>query len=273
MKNNEFIKLLKKYTSIHPDFINAFLEKFTIHGEHEFHLDEVDIANYLNILVRTLRKRLNGSYTDDLKNKEYIENDDYIRIKQKDNKIKYMLNYVCFEKLAMNGNTEASRLVRNYFVILRKFLFENRRLIYQTINQHELIAKTIGKHTIYFFVVDKRYPNILKLGATSNIIKRLQKYNTGRIKDIELKYLAIVSNKELIETCVKNKLVPYQYIKNREIFEVSAESIKKIITKCYKKFTSDDKHAAIAEELSTIFGLYGYIKDKVNIKPFVVIDN
>ncbi len=60
---------------------------------------------------------------------------------------------------------------------------------------------------IYFFAVDERYPNILKYGRSIDIVKRLRTYNSGRIKDVELKYLAIVKNSKLIEKCIKMKTI------------------------------------------------------------------
>jgi hypothetical protein len=45
-----------------------------------------------------------------------------------------------------------------------------------------------------------------KVGRTSDIVQRLRNYNVGRIQEIDLKYLAIVKNRLLIEKCIKLKL-------------------------------------------------------------------
>lgn len=37
---------------------------------------------------------------------------------------------------------------------------------------------------------------------------------------------------------------------------------------CYKDLTKQKEHAELYEELSQISGLYSYVKDKVNIKPY-----
>jgi hypothetical protein len=42
-----------------------------------------------------------------------------------------MVNYQCFERLAMSGDSEESESVRMYFVKLREFITENQKLIYQ----------------------------------------------------------------------------------------------------------------------------------------------
>jgi hypothetical protein len=59
---------------------------------------------------------------------------------------------------------------------------------------------------IYFFALDINHDNIIKIGRTNNILQRLRNYNVGRIKEIDLKYLAIVKNYVLVEKCIKLKI-------------------------------------------------------------------
>ena len=42
-----------------------------------------------------------------------------------------MLNYQCFERLAMSGDSKKSDTVRSYFIKLREFLYTNQKLIGQ----------------------------------------------------------------------------------------------------------------------------------------------
>jgi len=39
--------------------------------------------------------------------------------------VTYMINYQCFEKIAMSGDTQQSETVRMYFIKLREFIVEN----------------------------------------------------------------------------------------------------------------------------------------------------
>ncbi len=69
----------------------------------DFHLKDIYVADYLNIKFLTLRERLLNKYS---KNKNYIEKVDYIKIKSnKTSGVTYMLNYQCFERLAMSGDS------------------------------------------------------------------------------------------------------------------------------------------------------------------------
>ncbi len=196
--NNTFIKLLKEYTTIDRDFINIFFKKFQIGHELDFHLKDSDIAKYLEINLRTLRKRLNNTFSKSI---NFIENVDFIKIKGYKTNITYMINYQCFERLAMGGDTKKSETVRMYFVKIREFITENQKIIYQSLTNYDDLKKYSKFESIYFFAVDERKQDIFKIGRTSDIVHRLMNYNVGRIKEVELKYLALVKNSLLIEKC------------------------------------------------------------------------
>jgi len=124
-----------------------------------------------------------------------------------------MLNYQCFEKLAMTDDSSKSENVREYFVKLREFLVENQKIIYQSIENKEDLKKYGKFESIYFFVIDERKNIFFKVGRTIDIVNRLRNYNVGRIKEIDLKYFAIVKNSLLIENCIKFNL------KNKQVFD------------------------------------------------------
>ncbi len=132
------------------------------------------------------------------------------------------------------------------------------------------LNKYSGYESIYFFAVDDKKID-WKIGRTTDIIKRLRNYNVGRIKEIDLKYFAIVNNSLLIEKCVKHKLKKNQVIKNREIYKVSPENIKKIITECYCKYVSQNKNKELYDDMANLLGLYTYTKEKINITPYIII--
>ncbi len=46
-----------------------------------------------------------------------------------------MINYPCFERLAMHEDSKKSEAVRMYFIKLREFITNNQYLIYQTLEQ------------------------------------------------------------------------------------------------------------------------------------------
>ena len=267
--NSNFIKLLKKYTIIDKDFINIFFKQFKVGEELEFHIKDIDVAKYLGVELNTIRRRLTNTFS---KNINFIEKVDYIKIKTgKTDGITYMINYQCFERLAMGGDSEQSESIRMYFVKLREFITENQKLIYQSMENYEDLKKYSNFETIYFFAVDDRKQNIFKIGRTIDIVKRLINYNVGRIKEVDLKYLALVKNALLIENCMKLNLKKYKIYKNKEIYTIEPNKIKKIINDCYCKNISKKNNDDLYEELSNLLGLYSYTKDKINIKPYIII--
>lgn len=148
-KDSIFIKLLKENTNIDEDFIDTFFKKFKIGGELDYDIKDYDVSKYLGITLINLRKRLNNTYS---KTKRFIENVDFVRIKTGiSNNIIYMLNYACFEKLAMSGDSEQSEVVRMYFTKLREFITENQHVIYQAMNTKNDLKIYNKMDTIYFF--------------------------------------------------------------------------------------------------------------------------
>ena len=136
-------------------------------------------------------------------------------------------------------------------------------------NKNEL-NKYSGYESIYFFAVDDRKMD-WKIGRTSDIVQRLRNYNVGRIKEVDLKYLAIVKNPLLVEKCIKLKLKKNQVIENKEIFNVEPKIIKNIIKECYCKYVPANKNKDLYEEMASLLGFYAYTKDKTNIKPYIII--
>ena len=270
-KNNIFISLLKQHTNIDVKFINTFFTKFKIGGELNFDIKDIDVTKYLGISLITIRKRLSNAYSKTIK---FIENVDFMKIQSvKTSSVTYMINYQCFEKLAMSGDSPKSEAVRMYFIKLREFLVENQQLIYQAMENKVNLDKYRGYESIYFFAVDERNPELIKVGKTKDIVLRLRNYNVGRIKEVELKYFALVKNSLLIENCIKLKLKlkTNQVFENKEIFRVDPKVLKKVIDKCYCNYVPSKKNEEMYEDISYLLGLYSYTKDKVHIKPYVII--
>lgn len=81
----------------------------------------------------------------------------------------------------------------------------------------------------------------MKVGKTKDIVLRLRNYNVGRIKEVELKYFALVKNSLLIEHCIKLKLKANQVFENKAIFKVEPKILKKVIDDCYCKYVTSKK--------------------------------
>jgi hypothetical protein len=268
-KDSIFINLLKKHTNINKTFINIFFKKFKIGGELDFDIKDKIVSDYLHITLDNVRRRLQNKYSI---TKKFIENVDFIKVKTGNTTgVSYMINYQCFEKIAMSGETQQSETVRMYFIKLREFIVENQKMIFQAIENKNDLSIFRGYESIYFFAVDERKPHIFKVGRTQDIVQRLRNYNIGRIKEIDLKYFALVKNPLLIEKCIGFKLDKKRVIPDREIFQINPKKLKKIIDECYCKYVSKQQNEELYKEISDLLGLYAYTKDKINIKPYIII--
>uniref|UniRef100_A0A6C0EF59 Helicase ATP-binding domain-containing protein n=1 Tax=viral metagenome TaxID=1070528 RepID=A0A6C0EF59_9ZZZZ len=123
--NNNFCELLKIHTDIDDKFIDLFLINFK--NNNKFDIKDIDVAKYLDIELKTLRKRLNNTFSKSI---NYIENVDYIKLKTgKTTAVVYMLNYQCFERLTISGDTQKSEIIREYFTKISNFMYEYNKLI------------------------------------------------------------------------------------------------------------------------------------------------
>ena len=77
----------------------------------------------------------------------------------------------------------------------------------------------------------------------------------------------------MVEKCIKLNTKNNQINKNKEILKITPEQLKKIIDNCYCKYASSEENCELYDELSQLSGLYSYVKDKVNIKPYILIDD
>ena len=82
-----------------------------------------------------------------------------------------MINYQCFERLAMSGDSLESESIRMYFIKLREFITENQKLIYQGMENKNDLRLYSKFETIYFFAADERNKNIFKIGHSNDIIQ------------------------------------------------------------------------------------------------------
>ena len=74
---------------------------------------------------------------------------------------------------------------------------------------------------------------------------------------------------------MKNVLKYYwkkkQVVSGKELFEIDPKILKKVIDECYCKHVSAKDNKDLYDEISNLLGMYVYVKDKLNIKPYIII--
>jgi len=126
----------------------------------------------------------------------------------------------------MNSSTKKGKLFRDYFVMLRKFID-----YYKNHFADKIMELTKTNKFIYILMVNKN-SNILKLGRTGDIRKRLQSYSTGKESHPDVKFIMIVNDDIKVEKCAKLFAKAYQYKENKELYKMHNDSLKQIIFDC-----------------------------------------
>lgn len=118
--------------------------------------------------------------------------------------------------------------VRDYFIILRKFINYYKNIFIKGINES---IKLNPSKCVYVLLVNKN-KKIFKIGKTKHIKKRLQTYAAGKNTHSDIKYIMLIDNPDIIEKCVKTLLKTSSHKKNKEIYKTSLSCMKKIINTC-----------------------------------------
>lgn len=137
----------------------------------------------------------------------------------------------------MSSRSREAESVRDYFIILRKFID------YYKDHISEMILNKVTENKskfIYILLVNKN-KSIFKLGKTGDIRKRLKTYATGKDVHPDIKFIMLVEDNEMIEKCAKVFLKMHEYKRNHEIFKVSINTIKKIVFECANMAKSVDE--------------------------------
>jgi len=226
MTNITLVDFLKKYTAISNKFINEYYKFYNMCEKKYFGINIEDVIKYLDIKqTEEFYKRIRTKYT---LNKDYIiiiDNHFKIKMKKYSN---YYISFDTFEKICMVSHSVKADKVRDYFIILRKFINYYKNYFVDSINNE--IKLNLNK-CIYIILTNKN-KNIFKFGNTDNIKKRLKVYTTGLDKHPDIQYIVVVDNPKEIEKCVKLLLANKQYKINHEVYQVSIDYIKNIISLC-----------------------------------------
>jgi hypothetical protein len=128
--NIEQIKeMCLKHTNIDRKFLDIFFETFKIKGESIFHIEDLKVSEYLGVTLDNIRRRLQNKF---LKKATFVEGVDFIKIRMgRTTGVMYKMNYPCFEKLVMSGETEQSKMIRSCSNKLLQFILENQIMIHQ----------------------------------------------------------------------------------------------------------------------------------------------
>lgn len=83
------------------------------------------------------------------------------------------------------------------------------------------------------YIIKQNYNNktYYKIGHTTNLNTRLHTYNTGLVNKLHYNFYALIEDAK-IDACIKKIMKNEEYIKNKEFYKTSLNTIFKFIHKC-----------------------------------------
>lgn len=245
-----------KRSNIPKDFLTDFFNLGgDTYGDTYKNIKFDDVVKWLNINKNNLKRLLvsNFKIMDD-----YTE--EKILVKNKNRGANYvskiMLTPDCFKELCMISQTEKAKGVRKYYIIAEGLLRDHFEEIINNLNEElGLIKKNIkkpieiiGGHIYILKAMNTSQKNMFKLGNSDDMKKRLRVYNTGNANNIEPLFAMKVNDIDMVEGCIKNIAREYQYRKNKEVYNIDFEFLRKLCMKCKnfikqleKEFAHDTK--------------------------------
>jgi phage anti-repressor protein len=234
MSNISLKEFLIKFTAVPERFINEYYKFYELCEKETFGISLEMIAKYLTIeSIKNFKTRIRESYTINL---DYVIIRDMKKLTKGITDATYMLSFETFEKVCMSSTTKKGQMFRDYFVMLRKFIDYYKQHI-----ADKILELTQTNKFIYILTVNKK-SNLLKLGRTGNIRKRLQAYSTGKEKHPDIKYIMIVEDDKRVEKCAKLFAKANQYKGNKELYKMHNDALKRIVFDCAKLDKSVIKH-------------------------------
>lgn len=234
----ELVDFLKKYSKINNKFIDDFFGMYDIKNKESYSVDLDKMAKWLKIRKSTIKKTLLKTYIEDV---DYMVNG-IVKVKGSgsggQNKETIMLTSDCFKLISMKSHSERAEKVRKYYLELEKLIDDYKNYIIAGLNdklekllnnQKPLINQKKG---IIYVIQTADDISLYKIGKTTNLKSRLKNYNSDKADNIKPVLIYETDNIDEIEKCIKIYAKEYQYRKYKEVYQISIDMLKDIITTC-----------------------------------------
>ena len=231
-------QVIKLFTNVPATFVDDFFSLYDPKDPSTFIVDLDMLSKWLAVRKSCLIKTLRKSYRV---GEDYIEEKRPKVSKQYNNggnrNIHVTLTADCMKRLCMRSRSDKAETVRTYFIEIEDFIFHYNDEIVDGLmkNIKALQEKNItkkkpdGPGVVYIIRVAEGFN---KFGHTQDLTKRLATYNTGRMTDVEVLHVYRTEYRKEVERCVKKLMAEKQYRKHKEVYEVDADIIRKLIKGC-----------------------------------------
>jgi len=264
--------------------INFLTDFFNIggnsYGDTYKNINFDDIVKWLDVQKNHLKRLLKNNFKiiDD-----YTE--EKILIKNKNRGANYvykiMLTPDCFKELCMLSQSDKAKGIRKYYITAEGLLRDHFEQIINDLNKELGLIKTnikkqvevIGGHIYILKAMNTTQQNMFKLGNSDDMKKRLRVYNTGNANNIEPLFVMKVDDINMVEGCIKNLAKEFQYKKNKEVYNIDFEFLKKLCIKC-KNFIKQLEKEFVNDTIKTKTKLKMIKNNRINKNTsyYMIID-
>ena len=236
-------KYVRTNVNLPEEFINDFFEiAKEEYGRNELKIDFDKVVEWLGVTKGNLKRLMVSlpiySGIDYITDKSIVKRDTGAVIKEL-----ITITPDCFKLLCMMSKSERGQYVRRYFLELehsiRMFISAEMKRMKKKIEHLEFERKPKTKHksgSVYFFPVHNEddEDEIQKIGKTTDILKRLIAYATGRQYDISKIVVFDVDDIDEVERCIKVYLRKFLVRKRHELYKINSIKLMKVFEHCEK---------------------------------------
>lgn len=248
----DLFEFLKTYSTIPNQFITDFHDMLTNNNViDQFKIDLDVVSKWLGVRKHSIKRTLISSYHENID----FQSTSHKSIVGRPN-IKIMLTPDCFKRLCMLSKSPKAEEVRSYYLQLEQMIDKHKDIIIAEYdkrikileNNQKPIVSTNGSGVIYILKIPESENDSklgltpkYKIGRTINIKQRLTNHNSSHADDLELVGQIMVDDVERVEHCIKSITRPFQYRKQKEIYQVHVDVLKNIIEGCSKVLLDSNK--------------------------------
>jgi phage anti-repressor protein len=241
-KNLSAKQLVKKLTAIPESFVD---ELYDFYDENTLQTDFVIDLDYVVKWINTKKFKLLNTLKE-----SYKKNIDYTLVKSQNpnkkdprnnNYKRCFITPDCFKRLCMMSRAKNAEMVRTYFIEVESIFLRYKENLIEGLqndikrlenNQKPKARYKKGDGYIYVFKASPYNDDILRIGSTRNLRQRLANHTSSHADELEVLYIYKTEDVKGVETCVKGFIDENKYRKNKEVYEVDLNYVKKIIGKC-----------------------------------------
>lgn len=236
-------EFLKKYTNIPNTFIDELYEMYNEHTlPTDFAINADYVAKWLKIPKYRIIDTLKNSYEKDVDYTIEKSINPQKKVANANNYKRVLLTPECFKLLAMRSATKKADEVRSYFIEIETTLLKyrqdlvdglERRIADLERNQRpQYTTKESKKGIIYVIKAHADRDDIVKIGRTANLRKRLSNHASSRADDPHVLYQYECDDIDEVEACVKALIKKHKYRKYKEVYQADVDMIKYFVQGC-----------------------------------------